>query len=156
MIQIIKLWKLLNLLINGSVPLNWYSLYIINNLNSIKEWYSSNDYQLLYEDIESKVTTQHKKLSKLNEFLTVNITAKFLLIDNKIKIFEEELKNVRNTFVNIKTLQLIDSKEFSTYLTNVDELPKKEVPLEALNNLTGSKNLIIQKEGLIQDKDSSK
>ena len=141
---------------SGSVPLNWYSLYIINNLNSIKETYSLNDYKLLYEDIESKVITQHKKLSKLNEFLTVNITAKFLLIDNKIKIFEEELKNVRNTFVNIKTLQLMDSKEFSTYLTNVDELPKKEVPLEALNNLTGRKNLIIQKEGLIQDKDSSK
>ena len=141
---------------SGSVPLNWYSLYIINNLNSIEQKYSLNDYQLLYEEIESEIRQQHKKLSELNEFLTVDITGKLLLIDNKNKIFEEELKNVRNTFINIKTLQLMDFTDFSVYLTNKDELLKRDIPLDALDNFTGRHNLILQKERFILDIDNNK
>ena len=140
----------------GSVPLNWYSLYIINNLDRIKPEEAINDYQPLYDEIEAQITNQHKKLSKLNEFLTVNMTAKFLLIDNKIKIFEEELKNVRNTFTNIKTLQLMDSKEITVYLTSVDELQMSGVPLEAIEDITGNKNLILQKESIKLDKNTNK
>jgi len=140
----------------GSVPLNWYSLYIINNLNYIRPEDAINDYQPLYNEIESKISQQHKKLSKLNEFLTVNMTTKFLLIDNKIKIFEEELKNVKNTFVNIKTLQLLDSKEITVYLTSVEELKRSGVQLEAMDDVTGYNNLIMQKESIKLDKNTNK
>ena len=140
----------------GSVPLNWYSLYIINNIDSVKPEDAVNDYQPLYDQIEEQIRDQHKKLSKLNEFLTVNMTTKFLLIDNKIKIFQEELKNVRNTFINIKTLQLMDSKELSVFLISADELIKYGVPLESLDNITGIKNLIIQRESIKVDKNTNK
>ena len=40
------------------------------------------------------------------------MTTKFLLIDHKIKIFEEELENVKNTYINIKTLQFMEKKMF--------------------------------------------
>ncbi len=106
----------------GSVPLNWYSLYIINNLESIKPEDALNDYQALYDEIEKQILQQHKKLSKLNEFLTVNMTSKFILIDNKIKTYQDELKNVKSTYINVKTLQLMYSKEIISYLTMYGEL----------------------------------
>ena len=141
----------------GSVPLNWYSLYIINNLNVLKKDDSDNDYQPLYNTIESQITKQHKKLSRLNEFLTVNMTTKFLLIDNKIKIFEEEYKNVKNTYINIKLLQIMESKELPFYLANVDELKKNGVQIDAMDNITGYNNFILQKqENIKKDKTNKK
>jgi hypothetical protein len=77
----------INILCNDSIPLNWYSLYIINNLKNVSTKEAMNDYQILYDDIEKQIREQLKRISRLNEFLTVNMTNKFLLIDNKIKIF---------------------------------------------------------------------
>ena len=140
----------------GSVPLNWYSLYIINNLCEVKPEDAINDYQPLYDDIESQILQQHKKLSKLNEFLTVRMTTKFLLIDNKIKIYRDELKNVKNTFINIKALQLMDSKEIISYLSTVDELQKSGVQLELIEDVTGLNNLVFQTEAAKYDKITGK
>jgi hypothetical protein len=39
----------------SSVPLKWYSLYIINNLSEEKPEDDINDYQTLYFDIESQI-----------------------------------------------------------------------------------------------------
>ena len=46
-----------------------------------------NDYQILYDYLEAEVTSQLKKLRKLNNFLTINMSTKFILIDHKLKIF---------------------------------------------------------------------
>ena len=136
----------------GSVPLNWYSLYIINNLNYIKPEDAINDYQPLYDKIEDQIKNQLQNLSKLNEFLTVNITTKFLLIDNKIKIFEEELENIQNTFVNIKALQFMESKEIIASLGSVDDYRKRGISLEGNEAYTGLRNLILQKETFLPPK----
>lgn len=64
-------------------PLNWYTQFIINNLDKINKKYISNDYELLYKEIENDVKDLLHKLKKLNEFLTVNMTTKFYLIKNK-------------------------------------------------------------------------
>ena len=140
----------------GSVPLNWYSLYIINNLNCVNPEDAENDYKSLYDEIEAEIIGQHQKLKKLNEFLTVNMTNKFLLIDNKIKIFEEELKNVKNTFINVKTLQLMDSKDLGVFLVSVDDLRRNQIPIDNIDNVTGNNNLIIQKESIKLDKNTNK
>ena len=142
----------------GSVPLNWYSLYIINNLNYIKPEDAINDYEPLYNDIEKQIIIQLKKLSKLNEFLTVNMTTKFLLIDKKINIFQEELDNVKNTFINIRALQFMQSKELIVSLASIEELNKLKIPIEGLDSY-GLKNLLLQKETYVQsknDRNSSK
>ena len=141
----------------GSVPLNWYSLYIINNLNYIKPEDAKNDYQPLYDDIEKQIRTQLKKLSRLNEFLTVNMTTKFLLIDHKIKIFEEELENVKNTFINIKALQFMESKDILVSLATAEEYKARNIPNDAvdLNDITSFKNLILLKETYIAKNDKN-
>jgi len=140
----------INIASNDSIPLNWYSLYIINNLNKVNPIEAYNDYQILYDNIEKHIREQLKRLSRLNEFLTVNMTNKFLLIDNKIKIFEEELENVKNTFINIKALLFMDykdleSKDLLCSLANIEELYNKGFDLNKLE-YTSKKNIILQKE----------
>ena len=131
----------------GSVPLNWYSLYILNNLNSIKPEDAINDYQPLYDDIETQIRTQLKKLSKLNEFLTVNMTTKFLLIDHKIQIFQEELENVHNSFVNLKALQFMQSTEINVSFASIEDMSKYKIPTEGSKYIGASpKILILQSE----------
>ena len=107
----------------GTIPLSWYSLYIINNLKKLKNTtYCLNDFQNLYENLVSEVVIQLKKLRKLNNFLTVNMSTKFILIDHKIKVFNQELKNVKNTELNIKIVQFMENTKIKACLTTVDEL----------------------------------
>ena len=138
----------INILCNDSIPLNWYSLYIINNLKNVSSNEAMNDYQLLYDDIEKQIREQLKRLSRLNEFLTVNMTNKFLLIDNKIKIFEEELENVKNTFINIKALQFMDYKDSNDLLcslANIEELNNKGCDINKFE-YTGKKILFYKRK----------
>ena len=62
--------------------------------------------------------TQHYFLMLLliNEFLTINMTTKFMLIDHKIKIFNQELENVKDTELNIKTVQFIEKTKIKLLL----------------------------------------
>ena len=62
------------------LPLNWYSRFILNNLELIDKKYIENDYSLLYEEIKGDVNNLIELLKQINEFLTVNITTKFFLI----------------------------------------------------------------------------
>ena len=108
---------------NNKVPLSWYSLYIINHIKKIKnDYWGLNDYDKLYESLEYEIETQLRKLRKLNEFLTVDVATKFILIDHKIKIFNQELENVKSTELNIKTVQFIEKTQIKVCLTTVDEL----------------------------------
>ena len=107
----------------GKIPLSWYSLYIINNLKKIKATnFYKNDYQNLYENMEAEVMTQLKKLRKLNNFLTINMSTKFILIDHKIKIFNQELENVQKTELSIKTVQFIENTKIKVCLTTINDL----------------------------------
>ena len=133
---------------NNKVPLSWYSLYLINNIKKLKnDYWGYNDYDRLYESIESEITTQLKKLRKLNDFLTVNITTKFILIDHKIKIFNQELENVKSTELNIKTVQFIEKTKIKVCLTTVDEICElsTHVPMTSFDyiDLEGNNKLII-------------
>ena len=92
-------------------PLNWYTQFIINNLGNISEKYILNDYELLYKEIENDVKDLLRKLKKLNEFLTVNMTTKFYLIKNKKNNFKKELESVKRTELNIKTFLFMESNE---------------------------------------------
>ena len=106
----------------GTVPLNWYSSYIIKNLKNLEEKYIINDYKLFYENLESEILSQIRDSRDLNEFLTINMTTKNFLIDNKIKIYEQELDNVKSTELNIKTAKFIESAKIKVCLTNYLEL----------------------------------
>ena len=108
----------------GPIPLNLCSLYIINNLHYIKPEDAINDYQPLYDNIEKQIRSQQKKLLELKEFLTVNMTTKFLLIDHKIKIVTEELENIKKTFINIIALLFEESKESLSSFGTLEELRK--------------------------------
>jgi hypothetical protein len=122
----------------NEIPLTWYSLYIIQNIKKIKNDWCINDYEKLYESLEYEIVTQLKKLRRLNDFLTVNMGTKFLLIDHKIKIFNQELYDAKKTELNIKILQFIEKTKIPVCLTTIDELYKlsKTYPalLESITN----------------------
>ena len=104
------------------IPLSWYSLYIINNLKKLKTTnYYNNDYENLFDILETEITDKLKKLRKLNNLLTINMSTKFLLIDHKIKIFNQELENVKKTELSIKTVQFIENTKIKVCLSTVDE-----------------------------------
>ena len=107
---------------NEKIPLNWYSIYIIKNLKNLEEKYILNDYQLLYDNLEFEICSEIKKSRNLNNFLTINMTTKNFLIDNKIKKYDQELDNVKSTELNIKTAQFIESAKINVCLTNYIEL----------------------------------
>ena len=115
-------FKYKNKFVNSLIPLNWYSSYIINNLKYLEKKYCLNDYQLLYDSLESEIISQIKKARNLNKFLTINMTTKNFLIDHKIKIYENELDNVKSTELNIKAVQFIESAKIDVCLTNYSEL----------------------------------
>ena len=104
------------------VPLNWYSTYIIKNLQNLGKNFIAKDFQLLYDDIESEILCEIKDERSLNKFLTINMTTKNFLIDKKIKIYEKELDNVKSTELNIKTAKFIESAKINVCLTNYLEL----------------------------------
>ena len=107
----------------GKIPLSWYSLYILNNLKKLKGTaYFINDYKKLYDIMKSETASQLKKMRKLNNFLTVNMSTKFILIDHKIKMFNQELENVKKTELSIKTVQFIENTKIKVCLTTVNEL----------------------------------
>ena len=121
-------------------PLNWYTQFIINNLDKINKKYISNDYELLYKEIEDDIKDLLHKLKKLNEFLTVNITTKFNLIKNKKNNFKKELESVKRTELNIKTFLFMesnDTKELKICFINgfeYNKLPKNEEEKPVNNN----------------------
>ena len=107
----------------NKVPLSWYSFYIINNIQKLKNDYLGlNDFNKLYKMIESGLESQLIELRRLNSFLTVNISTKFIFLDHKIKIFNQELENVKSTELNIKTVQFIEKTKIKVCLTTIDEL----------------------------------
>ena len=133
---------------NFKVPLNWYSSYIINNIQKIKKEVGLNDYEYLYDSLELELTSLFKKLRRLNDFLTVNMTTKFILIDHKIKIFSQELENIKSTELNIKTVQFIEKTRINVCLTSINELKNlsKKIPISLDNiNMNNQYKLILTK-----------
>ena len=107
---------------NSNVPLCWYSTYIINNLKNIPQEYKNNDFQKLHDEIVEEFKSTMKKLNRLNDFLTIQITTKFFLIDHKIKIAKEELKNIKSTEKNIKTELFIEKRNIPVLLSSKYEI----------------------------------
>ena len=105
-------------------PLNWYSKFILNNLELIDKKYIDNDYSLLYEEIKEDVNNLIELLKQINEFLTVNITTKFFLIEKKKKCFKQELENMKKTELNIKTLLFVEKEKIQVCLMNGENYNK--------------------------------
>ena len=103
------------------VPLNWYSKYILKNIDLICEKYKTNDYELLYKEIENNVYNLIDKLKELNKFLTVNIRTKFAIIENRKKNYKQELIDMEKTELNIRALLFIESTDIGICLIDSQE-----------------------------------
>ena len=90
------------------LPLNWYSKYILENLDLIDEKYKKDDYQLLYKIIEKDVTKLMMKLKKLNSFLSIQINKKYLAIEKKKKRLKKQYEAIKINILKMKTILFIE------------------------------------------------
>ena len=93
------------------IPLNWYSKYILENLNLIEEKYKRNDYQLLYEEIEFDILKLITKLKNLNGFLSVHINKRFLVLENKKQRLKSQYEKIKLIILKLKTILFIEKAE---------------------------------------------
>ena len=121
-------------ILKNDPPLNWYSSYILKNIDLIGTRYSNNDYQKLYEEILNDTLQRIDNLKKINEFLTVNITTKFNLINNRMKIFRKELQNIKNIELTLQATKFMKLKKIKTCLIDEKEFNniKKNIPKEII------------------------
>ena len=155
-----SVFKQVNYFKFGNVPLSWYSSYIIKNINNIDYRFIKNDYLLLYENIENEIVNQIKKLRKLNNFLTINMTTKFFVINKKKKKFSEGLEDIKDTELNIKTMHFIESAKINVCFTNIFEVIKinktLNFPIEQSELLTPFKFIISKTDNCIHQEKTDK
>ena len=132
---------------NNDIPLSWYGLFVKNNIEKISNDYKINDYQLLFNEIFEETRNYIKQLKKLNEFLTVQMTTKFNLLDHKIKIAQLELENLLNCEINIKSLLFIETQVINVCLIESKELNNiQKYSKNSINNINTNNILKLYKE----------
>lgn len=94
-------------------PLSWYALYITNNLENLPSNYKENDYALLYSELYKETQNKMDSLKEVNDFLTIQITAKFSCLKQKIKITKDTLEKIRQAELNIRTLKFMEKTEIN-------------------------------------------
>ena len=134
------------------VPLNWYSKYILKNLELINESYKIDDYQLLSYEIEDDVYNLIDKLKELNEFLTVNIRTKFAILENRKKSYKEELIEMEKSELNIKTLLFIESAEVGVCFMDGQKYKEIQKKIDSKSILDKKKYVICNKKYCIHKK----
>ena len=118
-------------------PINWYSQYIVNNINLIDEEYKENDFQLLYDEIEINTKNILNEYKILNDYLTINLTLKTNILDKIVKIIKNWSEKLKKAETNIKSFIFIETTEIKICLMKgieYNELVKSEKKLMK-NNL---------------------
>lgn len=105
-------------------PLSWYALYIKNNLENLPLNYKENDYALLYNELYKETQNKMDSLKELNDFLTIQITAKFSCLKQKIKITKDTLEKIRQAELNIRTLKFMEKTEINVCVISRQEYDK--------------------------------
>ena len=122
------------------LPLSWYSHFILDNLKVIDEKYKIKDYNPLYDEINDDITNLLKKQIKLNEFLTVNITTKFFLIENRKNNYKKELENIKKVELNIKAFLFIESADIEICIINGEQHGQLEKIIVDKTNRPANRN----------------
>ena len=123
-------------------PLKWYSQYIVNNLNSLNEEYKENDFQLLYNDIESEINNILGDNKKMKNYLNIDFITKKNYLDKLLKTYTNQLEKIRKTETNIKSLIFIESVEIQVCLITGFEYNKL---IKSEKKLVNNKLLILSK-----------
>ena len=97
-------------------PLNWYSHFIVKNLNLINIKYKENDFQLLYKEIELNLKNNLEDYKYMNDTLKINLISKLNLLEKIKEKYNNQLEKIKKTEMNIKSLIFIESQEIKICL----------------------------------------
>ena len=93
------------------IPLNWYSKYILENLELIEEKYKKNDYNLLFRSIMEDVTLLIQKLRNLSSFLSTYINNKNLYLNKMKSKLKEQFEGIKTIILKIKTILFLEKEK---------------------------------------------
>ena len=96
---------------NNFFPLNWYSKYILQNLDLIEEKYCKDDYNLLFNEIVKDVMKLMIKLKYLSSFLSIHINKKFIDIERQKYAYKRQYETIRSNILKLKALLFIENEK---------------------------------------------
>ena len=78
----------------NKIPMNWYSLYLMSNVQHLEEAYKKSDFCLLYEDLYSEVSEKIKFLNEKSHLIITRYGLNLRCLEKlKARIFKESIKS---------------------------------------------------------------
>ena len=124
------------------IPLNWYTKYILQNMELIDEKLKKDDYRLLYKIIEIDIIKLITKLKNLNLFFSVNINKKFLFVEKKKNYLKRQYQKIEQNILKLKTtlfiekakidLCFMDGKTYNEFQKIINKNQESNVSLDTL------------------------
>ena len=98
---------------NNFCHLNWYSQYILENLDLLEEKYKADDYNLLYKEIATDIMKLILKLNYLNSLLSIHINKKIIEIEKKKNRLKRQYESIKSNILKLKTLSFIENEKIA-------------------------------------------
>lgn len=105
----------------ASLPLSWYSNYIISHLNKLPDEYRSNNYQGLYDKLYNDTSSMYQLLQCKDNVLTYDLTYELNTVLLKIKNTIKHKKKMKALQVDIFRLNFIEITPISIcFMSGID------------------------------------
>ena len=110
-----------NILISNSVPLFWYSDYIVKNMNNLPDEYKINNFNKLYNEILEEVNSNLKILNKRNLYYSNIISPEIASLKKIISITKHDLKEGKDLKFKMDIRLFIDKARIEVCLISNNE-----------------------------------
>jgi hypothetical protein len=112
-----------NFIIEDSIPIEWYVNSLLDYLDKIPKNYIENDYQKLYDEIESDL---NEAIKKIDIEIISSCFEKVKLAQKENNYYDEKIRLTNNLFLNEKAQKIVEEeyipvKIFFTYNDNKKE-----------------------------------
>ena len=113
-----------NILISDTIPLSWYSNYIVQNINKLPDDYKNENYNKLYIEMFQEEDSHLKTILNKKLIISTELSSEIASIKKNISILKNDLKNVDKCYIKTILKDFIKNAEIKVCLIN--ELEKKE------------------------------
>ena len=113
-----------NILISDSIPLYWYSNYLVQNINKLPEEYKNDNFYKLFSEMFQEEDLNLKTILNKKLIISTELSSEIASIKKNISILKNALKNVEKCYIKTILKDFIDNAEIKICLMNESE--KKE------------------------------
>ena len=107
-----------NVLVDNSIPLSWYSDYLISHMDLLPNEYKNNNFNNLYNELLEETETKMGHLSEKNILLLNEISSENTLLKKFVSLAKRSLTIVKDYRVKIYTKIFINTAKIDICLLN--------------------------------------